>query len=212
MLGNATLRLWSKLPCEVQEKQNRLILQSETVWRFFLTTAIQGRPIRLGQPSWHSWFGRRRKITTLAVRRLWGGRVPLRKSPSGGRPWKICKLRRMVSPAFRRGYSNVVTSTLDQLSSLSKRQFGRLATHGVDASDVGTDHRIRHSFLLFALLFQHVCLSSQRHGQVCHLAGKEGVWRSTGDRLGRRGLLSQGLSSFAHSRSIHTGRPRERCT
>lgn len=31
MRNNATHRRWSKLPCEVQDKQYRLILSSETV-------------------------------------------------------------------------------------------------------------------------------------------------------------------------------------
>ena len=124
----------------------------------------------------------------------------MRTSPSGGRPWKIRKFRRMVSPAFRRRYSHVITSTLDQLSGLPKRQFGRLAIPGVDASDIGSAHQIGHSFLLLALLFQHFCLSSKRHGQGCHLARKEGVWCPTGDRLSCRGLLFQGLGGFAHAR------------
>jgi len=38
--------------------------------------------------------------------------VLLRRSPSDGRTWKIHKLRRMVSSAFRRRYSHVVTSAL----------------------------------------------------------------------------------------------------
>src|SRR5205807_5806955 len=52
-------------------------------------------------------------------RHLWGGRVLLRRSPpSDRRSWKIPKLRRVVSPAFRGGYSNVVTASLCELSGL----------------------------------------------------------------------------------------------
>ena len=50
---------------------------------------------------------------------LWGGRVLLKRSPpSDRRTWKIPKLRRVVSPAFRGGYSNVVTASLGELSGL----------------------------------------------------------------------------------------------
>ena len=54
-------------------------------------------------------------------RHLWGGRVLLRRSPpSDRRMWKIHKLRRVVSPAFRGGYLNVVTASLGELSGLFK--------------------------------------------------------------------------------------------
>ena len=54
-------------------------------------------------------------------RPLWGGRVLLRRSPpSDRRTWKIPKLRRVVSPAFRGGYLNVVTASLGELSGLFK--------------------------------------------------------------------------------------------
>ena len=52
---------------------------------------------------------------------LWGGRVLLKRSPpSDRRTWKIPKLRRVVSPAFRGGYLNVVTASLGELSGLFK--------------------------------------------------------------------------------------------
>jgi hypothetical protein len=54
-------------------------------------------------------------------RHLWGGRVLLRRSPPSDRgTWKIPKLRRVVSPAFRGGYLNVVTAPLGELSGLFK--------------------------------------------------------------------------------------------
>jgi hypothetical protein len=66
LLGHAALRLWSDLPAKSKrscsKQQYPLILCSETGWRFFFTTAIPGRLIRLSQPSWHSCFGRCRKL------------------------------------------------------------------------------------------------------------------------------------------------------
>ncbi len=53
-------------------------------------------------------------------RPLWDGRVLLRRPPSDRRTWKIPKLRRVVSPAFRGGYLNVVTASLGELSGLFK--------------------------------------------------------------------------------------------
>ena len=52
---------------------------------------------------------------------LWGGRVLLKRSPpSDRRTWKIPKLGRVVSPAFRGGYLDVVTASLGELSGLFK--------------------------------------------------------------------------------------------
>ena len=88
---------------------------------YFSTTVIHERRIRLSQHSWHSCYGMNIESSEIKALALWGGRVLLRRSPSDGCTWKIPKLRRMVSPAFRRCYLNVVTSTFNQLSGLSKR-------------------------------------------------------------------------------------------
>ena len=62
LLGHAALRLWSELPREVQENLFETAVPLDPVirngWRFFFTTVIQGRLIRLSQPSWHSCSGR----------------------------------------------------------------------------------------------------------------------------------------------------------
>jgi hypothetical protein len=126
LLGHAALRLWSELPREVQENVETAV-PLDAVIRNRLAIFLHDRHPRTADPpkptqlAWLFWYNDEAEITIHAARHLWDGRMLLRKSPSDGRTWKICKLRRMVSSAFRRRYSNVVTSTLYQLSGLSKR-------------------------------------------------------------------------------------------
>jgi hypothetical protein len=84
-----------------------------------------------------------RRCTAIQLHELGGG-VFLRWPLCDDCPWKVPKLGRVVSPAFRGGYYDVVVGSLDKLSGPSQSEFRRLSGNCADASDVGSTHGIGH--------------------------------------------------------------------